>query len=154
MSKRKIIFKARVGSHLHGTNTPTSDEDFLGVFLPSTEDLLGMQNRPSEMTENKKLSETARNTKGDVDCKFLALYEFFRQAAQGQSQAVELFFVPDEHVMLTTPEWEFIKQHKEIFLSKKTISPIIGFAIAQVHKSKIKGDNLNKINHLISECDL
>lgn len=150
---RRIIFKARVGSHLHGTSTPTSDEDFLGIFLPSTNDLVGMQNRPTEWTENKKLSTTDKNTVGDVDCKYLALYEFFRQAAQGQSQALELFFVPDDQVVISTPEWDCIKQHKELFVSRKGILPIIGFAIAQMHKAKIKGENLNKINKLIEKCN-
>lgn len=151
---RKIIFKARIGSHLHGTNTPTSDEDFLGVFLPSTNDLVGMQNRPTEWTENQKISTTARNTKGDVDCKYLALYEFFRQAAQGQSQALELFFVPNNHVIISTPEWELIKEHKDLFISQKGILPIVGFALAQAYKSKIKGENLNKINNLIERLDV
>lgn len=147
--ERKIIFKARVGSHLHGTNTPKSDEDFLGIFIPSTEDLLGLQNRPAEWTENKKLSTTARNQKGDVDCKYLALYEFFSQAAQGQSQALEMFFIPDEHVIISTPEWEKIKAHKHLFLSRKGILPIVGFALAQARKATMKGENLNRINTLI-----
>lgn len=153
MSERKIIFKARVGSKLHGTSTPKSDEDFIGVFLPSTEDLLGMQGRPKEWTENEKLSEGARNTVGDTDCKYLALYEFFKQAAQGQSQAIELFFIPEEHVIIETEEWKRVKEAKDLFLSRKSIIPIIGFALAQVHKAKIKGENLNKINALINQCD-
>lgn len=152
-AERKIIFKARVGSHLHGTATESSDEDFLGVFLPSTEDLLGVQNRPSEWTDNTKVSEGTRNTKGDVDCKYLALPEFFKQAAQGQSQALELLFIPTEHVIIETEEWKKIKKHKDFFLSKKGIVPIIGFAIAQMHKAVVKGENLNKINHLIKMLD-
>jgi hypothetical protein len=153
MIDRKIIFKARVGSHLHGTSTPKSDEDFLGVFLPSTEDLLGLQNRPSEWTENEKLSEGPRNEKGDTDCKYLAIYEFFRQAAQGQSQALELFYVPKEHVIISTPEWDRIVMNRHLFVSRKGILPIIGFAIAQMHKATIKGENLNKINTLIESCN-
>lgn len=152
-AERKIIFKARVGSHLHGTSTPKSDEDFLGVFLPSSDDLLGLQNRPSEWTQNDKVSTGPRNEKGDTDCKYLAVYEFFNQAAQGQSQALELFFVPKEHVIITSPEWEAICKKKYLFISQKGIRPIIGFAIAQMHKAVIKGENLNKINALIEHCD-
>lgn len=142
-----------MGSHLHGTATSNSDEDFLGVFIPGTEDMLGLQNRPSEWTENVKLSDTARNTKGDVDCKYLAIYEFFKQAAQGQSQALELFFVPDEHILIETEEWHEILRNIHLFISQKGILPIIGFAIAQTHKAKIKGENLNKINTLIDALE-
>ena len=105
MANRKIIFKARVGSHLYGTNRPESDEDFLGVFLPSTDDLLRLQECPREMTENKKVSEGDRNTKGDIDCKYFSLKQFLKLAGEGQSIALELFFVPKEHTITMEPEW-------------------------------------------------
>lgn len=149
MSERKIIFKARVGSHLHGTSTPKSDEDFLGVFLPSTDDLLGLQNRPPEWTENEKLSTGPRNTIGDKDCKYLALYTFLNEAAQGQSQALELLFIPDEHVIIKTPEWDTILANKHLICSQDGITPIIGFARAQAMKAVLKGANLNKVQSLI-----
>jgi hypothetical protein len=152
-NNRKIIFKARVGSHLHGTSTPTSDEDFLGVFMPSAEDLLGVQNRPSEWTMNEKKSDGPRNSAGDVDCKLLSIQRFFEEAAQGQSQALELLFIPKEHVLVSTPEWEEILANKDLFLSRKGIRPIIGFAVAQVHKATVKGENLTQIRELIAECE-
>lgn len=149
MSERKVIFKARVGSHLHGTSTPKSDEDFLGVFLPSTDDLLGIQNRPDEWTENEKLSDGPRNTTGDKDCKYLALYEFFRQAAQGQSQALELLFIPENNTIIKTCEWDTILANKHLICSQDGITPIIGFARAQAMKAVLKGANLNKVQSLI-----
>ena len=38
--KHKIIFKALVGSHSHGTATSESDEDFSGVYLQDNNDIL------------------------------------------------------------------------------------------------------------------
>ena len=32
-----ILFLCKFGSHLYGTNTPESDEDFKGVYLPTLE---------------------------------------------------------------------------------------------------------------------
>lgn len=154
--KRKIIFKAIVGSQLYGTNRPTSDMDYLGVFLPSEEDLLGMQECPREYTENEKISTSGRNTKGDVDCKYFSLKQFLKLAAEGQSIALELLFVPEGKVLIKTPEWASIKEiAPKIILSKQGIRPFIGFALAQAHKATIKGDNLNKINGFLSyECGL
>ena len=37
---RYKIFQCWVGSHLYGTNTETSDEDFGGIFSPSLKDSL------------------------------------------------------------------------------------------------------------------
>jgi predicted nucleotidyltransferase len=149
-SNRKIIFKARVGSHLYGLNTPDSDEDFLGVYLPSIEDMIGLQSRPKEWTENVKLSTSDRNTKGDIDCKYLPIYTFLKEAAEGQSQSVELLFIPNEHIIVMEPEWSRILDHREKIISKDSLLPIIGFAKAQASKAVVKGSNLNKIRNLLT----
>jgi predicted nucleotidyltransferase len=36
----KILCKLKYGSHLYGCNTPTSDIDFKGIYLPSLNDYL------------------------------------------------------------------------------------------------------------------
>ena len=38
-----MILKFRVGSHLYGTNTPESDEDFSGVFMPHENTVFGFE---------------------------------------------------------------------------------------------------------------
>lgn len=150
---RKVIFKARVGSHLHGTATPTSDEDYLGVYLPSVEEMIGLENRPKEWTDNIKVTDGVRNSVGDVDCKYLPLYVFLKQAGYGDSQSLELLFVPDEHIITQTEEWSKILDHRDSIVSRDSILPFIGFAKAQAHKAVIKGANLNLINNLIDACD-
>lgn len=37
----RTIFKAIVGSQAYGTNIPTSDTDYKGVYMQSEDDLLG-----------------------------------------------------------------------------------------------------------------
>jgi hypothetical protein len=147
--ERKIIFKCQVGSHLYGTSRPESDLDFQGVFLPSLQDLLSLDNCPSEWTENIKLSSGPRNTAGDVDCKYFSLQKFLRLAAQGQPGQLEMLFAPSSVTLVATEEWQIIQDNKDILLSSKGIAPFIGFAIAQMHKASCKGENLNQINHLI-----
>jgi predicted nucleotidyltransferase len=150
MAQRKIIFKCVIGSNLYGTNRADSDEDYMGVFLPSTEDLLGMQSCPSEWTENQKVTDSVRNGKGDVDCKFYSLQRFFELAASGQPAQREFFYIPDNKVIISTPEWELIKQNSNLFLSSNGLSAFIGFAKAQMDKTALKGENLKKIRNLIS----
>lgn len=151
MTERKIICKIKIGSYLYGTNRPDSDLDFSGVFLPSTQDLLGLQACPGEMGESVKISEGPRNTKGDVDCKFYSLQKFINLAAQGQPGQLELLFAPlemYEHVDASetlTPTWQEMRNNYGWFLSKKSVLPFIGFALAQAHKTTIKGDNLNRL---------
>lgn len=151
LADRKTILKSVVGSKLYGTDHPLSDDDFLGVFLPNEEDLLGMRSPPSEITDNVKESTTDRNQKGDIDCKLLSLRHFFKMLLQGQSGASELLFVPDSKIIHSTPEWEYIKDHKDIFVSRAGVIPILGFCFSQCHKSGIKGANLNLIRRLIKD---
>lgn len=150
MAERKIIFKCVIGSNLYGTNGPDSDEDYLGVFLPSTDDLLSMQSCPSEWTENEKNTDGKLNGKGDVDCKYYSIKRFFELAASGQPAQRELFYIPEDKVLISTPEWEEVKANLNLFLSKNGLLTFIGFAKAQMLKTALKGENLKKIRNLVS----
>jgi hypothetical protein len=140
---RKIIYKAVTGSHLYGTSTPTSDLDYSGVFLPSPRDLLSLQSCPTEWSFN----ETG------IDCKYYSLPRFMELAAQGQPGQLELFFVPAAQRLISTPEWQLVEQNAPLFFSQQGIKPFIGFALAQAHKSTIKGSNLNIIRQLITHLE-
>lgn len=153
MDKRQIIFETRVGSHLYGTNRLDSDEDFQGVFIPSREDLLGIQNCPSEWSLNQKLSTTIQNQKGDVDRKFYSLKRFLDLAAEGQPGQLELFFVTPEVTVSYEPVWSKILDNIGLFLCRKSIVPFIGFALSQAHKASIKGENLNLIRRIMQWYD-
>jgi hypothetical protein len=150
MAERKIIFECRIGSHLYGTNSAQSDEDFMGVFLPSASDLLSLHRCPEEWVQSVKLSEGVRNTAGDVDRKYWSLQRFMQLARQGQPGAIELFFAPEEMVLVETREWLQVKKDRAAFLSRNSIVPFLKFAAAQAHKASIKGENLLHLRALLS----
>lgn len=150
MTERKIICKIRIGSHLYGTNRPDSDEDFCGVFLPSENDLHGLQSCPSEMSESVKVSTGPRNEKGDVDCKFYSLQRFINLAGQGQPGVLEMLFAPAQSYIFMTDEWSKILDHLPSFLSRKSVVPFIGFSLAQASKTSLKGDSLNQIRDILA----
>jgi len=150
---REKIFQAVIGSHLYGTSRPQSDEDFLGVYLPTAEDLCSMQSPPGEISENVKLTEGRRNSAGDVDSKFFSVKRFFELALQGQTTAIELFFVPDELVTIKTPLWDEIKAHRSLFLSKQSVAPFVGFCRSQAGKATLKGQNLKQLQKLIKALE-
>lgn len=150
---RKIIIETRVGSHLYGTNRPESDDDFQGVFLPSKNDLLGVENCPTEWSLGTKVSTGVQNVKGDVDRKFYGLKRFFHLAAEGQPGQLELFFTTPEMTVSYDPIWSEILDNIGLFLSKKSIVPFIGFALSQAHKATMKGETLNKLRRIIQWFD-
>lgn len=148
--ERKIIFQCRSGSHLHGTNRPDSDEDFMGVFLPSTQDLFSLQNCPTEWTMNDKKSTGDRNTVGDKDIKYYSLQRFLQLAGEGQPTQLEMLFAPNESIIVSTKEWDYIKSNIYLFLSSTSSLPFIGFATSQSYKAVFKGENLNLIRNIIT----
>lgn len=168
---RKIIFETVVGSHLYGTDRPESDMDYCGIFLPSTDDMLGLQNCPTEWSQDVKISTGDRNSAGDIDRKYYSLQRFLNLAAEGQSLQLEMLFAPRNRNNYVSPqypqhgpgrlniwqyptrpckdEWSKLLHNREMFLSKQSIMPFIGFAKAQAHKAVIKGENLNLIREMI-----
>ena len=150
MTDRKIIFKSRVGSYLYGTNNSNSDEDFLGVFLPSLADMFGLDECEPEIEDGVKLSQGEKNAKGDIDSKCYSLKRFISLAMKGQPACLELLFAPAEAVIIQTPEWEQIKELRHLFLSKQGVIPFANFAQSQSFKSEIKGFNLNLIRSLLA----
>lgn len=151
MNDRKIILETRVGSHLYGTNRPDSDEDFQGIFLPTKEDLLSIQNCSTEWSLNDKKSTTIQNQSGDVDRKFYSLKRFLHLAVEGQPGQLELFFAtPQTTVSYDKVIWPLLLDNIGLFLCRKSIVPFIGFALSQAHKATIKGETLNLIRDILA----
>lgn len=150
MTEREIIFECVIGSRLYGTSFSTSDDDFLGVFIPTEDDLYGLQNCPPEMSKSVKVSDGERNTKGDVDRKFYSIKRYIDLILSGQqSTAVEMLFAPPEMIVTSTNWWYLLLTNRSKFLSKKSVVGTLGFAKAQAYKAYLKGGNLNLIRSLI-----
>ena len=83
----KVIMKARVGSHLYGLNTEHSDEDFLGVFIRPTREVLSFfHNEETYVTK-------------EPDTTLHELKKFMYLAAKGNPTILELLFVPEYEVL-------------------------------------------------------
>ena len=105
---KKVILKVRAGSHLYGLNTPESDEDFMGVFIPSDEDLLGLINVKQVNNSTKSSSVNTRNTKDDIDDVMYALPEFLKLLLANNPNIVETLFINPENIIICEPEFQDI----------------------------------------------
>lgn len=146
MKKQKRILKICSGSHLYGTNTPDSDKDYLGVYLNTKEEILGLQTS-EELTENiESKAENGRNTKDAVDCKYYELRKFCRLALNNNPTVLEILFVNPENIIEITPEGQTLLDLKYDFLSKKLFNSFFGYATNQEKKAFIKPENINHID--------
>lgn len=141
----KIILKIRSGSHLYGTNTKDSDKDYLGVYLNTKEELLGLQTS-EELTDNiVSKAENGRNNKDAVDCKYYELRKFCRLAMNGNPTVLEILFVNKENIIEITKEGEELLKLRQEFVSKRIYNSFMGYAFAQKKKAFDKSENINHI---------
>lgn len=149
-AKRKVIFECKTGSHMYGTNLPTSDDDFKGVFLPGFDDLFNLKGRcPDEWDQSiVAKGEDGKNTSDAVDRTFYSIQKFLSNAIAGQPWALEMLFCPPEMVVSSSIEWDYIISHIDKFLSKN-MGGFYGFAKSQADRAVIKGERLNTLQATI-----
>lgn len=135
------------GSHLYGTNTPESDLDIKGVYLPSIEEcILGTVKKQIDLSTNKGHS---KNTKDDVDEKYYSLQYFLKLAIEGQTEALDMLHAPLEDCEIVTPEWRFLHNHRHLFYTKN-LESYVGYCKHQAAKYGIKGSRLSALKDVIS----
>jgi len=139
----KILFKCRFGSHLYGTDTPDSDIDIKGVYLPSFEDVVLGRIKKS-IYLNTKVDANAKNTKDDVDEEYYSLQHFLELICKGETFAFDMLHCNKENTLASSAEWGFIQRNRELFYSKD-MTAFTEYALRQTAKYSIKGSRLDAI---------
>lgn len=146
----KVILKTRVGSHLYGLNRPDSDEDFVSVFIPHPEYLLGLKN-VEEVDRSTKSSKTdRRNTEEDKDDKSYALAKFVRLLFQNNPNVLELLFTNYDNMISATPEFKELQANYHRIVSKEAYKRFMGYAYEQRKKLEVKA---NRYKGLVEAVD-
>lgn len=151
------LVKMQFGSHVYGTNLPTSDQDFKGVFIPDAQDLV-MQRASKHIKNSTKKDDSRRNTADDVDDELFSIQTYMELIRQGQTVALDMLFTPTKHYCNSVDidgRWWQIVQNKELLLHKGT-NAFVGYTKAQAAKYGHKGDRvaaLKEIVSLLKTCD-
>lgn len=140
----KEIVRVRFGSHLYGTNTPYSDEDWKGVFLPSVRDVL--LGRIPRTTASIHQDDTRKNLPGELDLELYSLHHFIKLATQGQTVALDMLFAPESMIQKGEEYWlwEAIQENRSKFLSK-SMNAFIGYARTQAAKYSLRGERFSRL---------
>ena len=114
------------GSHAYGTNVPTSDIDYAGVFIQSLDDILGL-----------KYKEQVNDDSNDT-----VIYElrrFLSLLGTNNPTVLELLNTPEDCIIYKDPAFDFILENREKFITKLCANSFGGYAKQQI--SKAKGQN-------------
>ena len=116
-----LAFESVSGSQLYGTDTPESDLDTRGVFLP-----------PMEFTLNPFLDADVFDKFEGEDRVLYSMSKFFKLSYENNPNILELLYVPDDKVLFMSDAWELVVENRELFLSKRVAKKFMGYAFGQL----------------------
>lgn len=119
----KPLYLVIRGSQAYGTNLPTSDTDYSGVFIQSIDDILG-----------NKYIEQINDDKNDT-----VIYEvrrFLELLQKNNPTVLELLNTPEDCVLYKDPIFDEILQNRDKFITKQCSNSFGGYAVQQIKKAK------------------
>ncbi|MBS1722286.1 MAG: nucleotidyltransferase domain-containing protein [Armatimonadetes bacterium] len=134
----RTVYAVRSGSFMYGLDTPQSDEDFLGTYVDSPEDTLG-------------LSEYAGVRYGD-DLVLKRLDEFVRHLENGSHFWVEPLFAPPDAVSVNHPSFRAFLDHKRSFLTLALVDKSLGFIKGMVRRGQDEADAMPRAQKQIAHA--
>lgn len=141
----KKVVRMAFGSHLYGLNTPDSDKDYKGIFIPELDDIL-LSKAPKEINSSTG-DDGSKNTKDDIDEGMYSLLYFVELALKGETVALDMLHCTDP--IETSPEWAFLVQNRKLFYTKN-LKAFMGYLKRQVAKYSVKGSRLADIQRVIT----
>lgn len=144
-AEARRILEIRHGSHLYGTNTPESDEDFVGVFMPSIDYVFGLKSVQEVDLGTVNKGQDGKNTKDATDRKLYEFRKFLKLCLDNNPNILEVLFVNRENIVHIESAGETLLSLRDCFPSKLCIPKFIGYAHAQKHKMIIKKDHYSEL---------
>lgn len=130
----------RFGSHLYGTDTPESDLDYKGVFMPAPRDVL-MGRIQKSVNHGPDKGADAKNEAGDVEAEWYSLHYFVQLALEGQTVALDMLHAPFRAHERWSDAWLWLRRNRGLFHTRN-LKAFVGYARRQAAKYGIKGSRL------------
>jgi hypothetical protein len=147
------MFKIRTGSHLYGLSTPKSDEDFMSVFIPGPDELLGLKEVEIIDNSTKTSSAQRRNTSEDVDDKSYSLRKYMHLLLQNNPNIVETLFVDEKNIIEDSEEYKTLRENYEKIVSLQIYKTFTGYAFSQKQKLADKATRYTQIKNAKNVLD-
>ncbi|AIA65012.1 nucleotidyltransferase [Cronobacter phage S13] len=145
-----VLSKTVHGSQLYGTNTPESDTDYKGIFVPDLKDLF-LQKAPRTLHFDTG-SKFSKNTKDDVDCELFSLGQFINMAIAGETIIIDMLHTPDHLTLQSTDVWSYLVNHRSEFYTTHMKS-YLGYVRKQASRYGVKGNRLRDLTAVMNEIN-
>jgi len=145
MALNNKILEVKTGSWLYGLNTPTSDLDYQGIFLPNKEYVFGFSNIEEVDLSFKDKLDNGKNSSEAIDIKFYEFRKYVKLAMEMNPNISEVLFVNPENIVFINEYGRKLLNNAHLFPHKGLKEKFIGYAISQKKKMIIKRDNFNEL---------
>jgi len=150
LAEENKILEIRVGSHLYGTDTPTSDLDYSGIFLPTQELVFGFQRVEEVNLSFIDKDEAGKNTKNAVDRKLYEFRKFVKLAIENNPNIIEQLFVNEPNIVYINDVGRTLLAQKYKFPHLGLIKKFKGYAFSQKHKMIIRTDKFHELDSALN----
>jgi hypothetical protein len=141
LAENNKILEIVSGSYLYGTNLETSDRDYVGIFIPSIEYILGFKKVEEVDFSIKDRNSEGKNTEKALDRKLYEFRKFITLALENNPNIIEILFVNKQNIIFSNLLGNELLSIKHLFPHKGLKQRFLGYAFSQKHKMVIKKDN-------------
>jgi hypothetical protein len=151
----QILCHLNFGSHLYGTNTPSSDLDIRTIFWPSAiRTMIGDPETAHKLKLHEDGSVAGVNDPmgaGCVEEEFIPVQDFFRGVAVGECKAVETFFaiIGGRTTFVDAMFHDLCLNFYESFKDKLPHSGMVGFAKKSTMDYVHRANRLHNIEKIL-----
>ena len=142
-----LIMETKFGSHLYGLDTPNSDLDIKGIFLPTLQELL-LGNYPKSIKHSTG-QQHQKNTKDDIDTEYYSLPYFIKFCKEGNTTALDMLHATSSSTIKTSKVWEDLQSKRKLFYTS-SMQSLVGYARNQAAKYGLKGTRLASLEKVLN----
>ncbi len=119
-----VIFRGIVGSRAYGTANAQSDTDTRGIFVVPSMEYVRLVPPPKQVSD-------AHN-----DHTYYSLLRFCELMAEANPTTMEMLYLPEDCIITTTPAFETLVAHRDMFITQRAVESHLGYAVSQMKKAK------------------
>lgn len=134
-----VILEAITGSRAYGMDTPESDTDTLGIWVSPINRIIGLDGLGDK--GSTKVASEADNVYHEIG-------KFCRKAITCNPTLLELLWIPQDGLLVKTPEGEMLREIREAFLHTDGVkNSYAGYAYQQALKLTKRPDHHRYSKH-------
>lgn len=152
MTENDYIVSMVFGSHLYGLDTPESDTDVKGIFLPTVKELL-LDNYKHSVSLSSG-PDHVKNSKYDTDIDFMSLHRFIKLATAGEIVPLDMLHAEDvsrgrHHGYI----WDSLRTCRDKFYSKN-LKAFNGYIKRQLNRYGVKDSISYNVNEVLTILEM